>query len=56
MSRLIWVRKARNWMASRKVLMETRRHLRRLTDHQLKDIGISRHEALTESRKPFWKS
>ena len=31
-----------------------RRQLRRLSDHQLKDIGISRGEAINEADKPFW--
>jgi len=32
-----------------------RRELLRLPDHVLKDIGISRAEALNEAEKPFWK-
>jgi len=32
-----------------------RRELLRLPDHVLKDIGISRAEALSEAGKPFWK-
>jgi uncharacterized protein YjiS (DUF1127 family) len=31
-----------------------RRQLRELTDSQLKDIGVSRVDALQEARKPFW--
>jgi uncharacterized protein YjiS (DUF1127 family) len=31
-----------------------RRALRELSDHVLKDIGISRAEAEREGRKPFW--
>ncbi len=27
-----------------------------LSDHMLKDIGVSRSEAEHESRKPFWRS
>ena len=34
----------------------TRISLRHLDDHLLKDVGISRHEALKESRLPFWTS
>jgi uncharacterized protein YjiS (DUF1127 family) len=32
-----------------------RRALRHLDDHLLRDIGISRQEALKEARKPFWR-
>jgi len=32
-----------------------RRELLRLPDHVLKDLGISRAEALNEAGKPFWK-
>jgi uncharacterized protein YjiS (DUF1127 family) len=31
-----------------------RRALSMLTDHQLKDIGISRADAVREAAKPFW--
>ncbi|MBP2292204.1 DUF1127 domain-containing protein [Azospirillum rugosum] len=26
-----------------------------MTDRELRDIGITRYEALTEARKPFWR-
>jgi uncharacterized protein YjiS (DUF1127 family) len=32
-----------------------RRTLLELNDHMLKDIGISRCEAMLEGRKPFWR-
>lgn len=32
-----------------------RRALRLLTDAELKDIGISRVDALQEASKPFWR-
>lgn len=34
----------------------SRRQLRQLDDRALKDIGISRAEALAEARKPFWRA
>ena len=32
----------------------TRKHLARLDDHMLRDIGIERDAAYTEARRPFW--
>ncbi len=32
-----------------------RRQLARLDAHQLRDIGISREQALAEARRPFWE-
>ena len=31
-----------------------RRHLARLDDHLLRDIGIARHEAEAEASRPVW--
>ncbi|MDX1452498.1 MAG: DUF1127 domain-containing protein [Oleiphilaceae bacterium] len=42
---LLWQRRAR-----------TRRQLRAMNDHLLKDIGLSRYEAEAEGRKHFWRS
>jgi uncharacterized protein YjiS (DUF1127 family) len=33
----------------------SRRDLMRLNEHQLKDIGLSRHDAESEWQKPFWQ-
>ncbi len=32
-----------------------RAQLRALGDRELRDIGISRYDALEEARKPFWR-
>ncbi len=32
-----------------------RAHLASLDDHRLKDLGISRAEAVREAAKPFWR-
>ncbi|MGK9236672.1 DUF1127 domain-containing protein [Inquilinus limosus] len=32
-----------------------RRMLESLDDHQLRDLGLSRAEALREARRPFWR-
>ena len=34
----------------------TRRDLRRLTDHMLRDIGLEPFVALQEAAKPFWRA
>ncbi|MGH6896953.1 MAG: DUF1127 domain-containing protein [Geminicoccaceae bacterium] len=31
-----------------------RRHLQYLSDHMLRDIGLSRADVLAEADKPFW--
>ncbi|MFC6672332.1 DUF1127 domain-containing protein [Marinobacterium aestuariivivens] len=33
----------------------SRRQLQMLDDHMLKDIGISRADAVREADKPFWR-
>ena len=33
----------------------SRRQLLRLNEYQLRDIGIDRHTAEEEARKPFWR-
>lgn len=33
-----------------------RHALRRLNDHYLRDIGLTRHEAMIECDKPFWRA
>lgn len=35
---------------------QQRRKLKDMTDEQLRDIGVSRIEALTEGCKPFWRA
>jgi uncharacterized protein YjiS (DUF1127 family) len=32
-----------------------RRHLQDLSDHMLRDIGLSRADVLAETDKPFWR-
>ncbi|WP_343715880.1 DUF1127 domain-containing protein [Inquilinus sp.] len=33
----------------------TRRQLDALTDHELRDLGLDRGDALREAAKPFWR-
>lgn len=35
-------------------VIEQRRKLARLTQHQLDDMGISRGDAMREAARPFW--
>ena len=42
---LTWLERARQ-----------RRQLRELSDHMLRDIGLTRADAWAESEKPFWRS
>ena len=41
---LIWLERARQ-----------RRQLRELSDHMLRDIGVTSADAWAESEKPFWR-
>jgi uncharacterized protein YjiS (DUF1127 family) len=41
---LIWLERARQ-----------RRQLAQLSDHMLRDIGLTRADAWAESEKPFWR-
>jgi uncharacterized protein YjiS (DUF1127 family) len=36
--------------------MESRRELAELSDRELRDIGITRVDALGEAEKPFWRA
>jgi len=38
------------------VRRRSRQHLAQLSAHQLKDIGITAHDAYVESTLPFWRS
>jgi uncharacterized protein YjiS (DUF1127 family) len=60
-----WLPGTEHWRASALAAIPTvalwlergrsRRVLAMLDDHQLRDIGISRADALRESAKPFWR-
>jgi uncharacterized protein YjiS (DUF1127 family) len=38
-----------------RILKRTRRQLAELDDRQLRDVGLTRGQALGEHSKPFWK-
>lgn len=44
-----------NALAAWQQRIESRRHLLELDDRLLRDIGISRYDALREAAKPFWR-
>lgn len=39
------------WMAR----AQSRKHLQKITDDQLEDCGLTRHEIEVECAKPFWQ-
>ena len=41
-------------MRARLLKQRSRRHLRHLSDDQLRDIGVTRDQALIEASKPIW--
>lgn len=51
---LFWVRHGLVRLARWQQLARERESLRHLDERTLRDIGVSRHEALKEARRPFW--
>ena len=52
-------RSDRNWIALVKMWwrrMEDRRTLATMSDQSLRDIGITRCDAMNEASKPFWRA
>ncbi len=43
-----------SWLDEKLERRRSRRLLQELSDHQLRDIGISRADAFEEGRRPFW--
>jgi len=42
------------WLEDKLEKRRSRRVLRDMSDHQLKDIGLSRADAAKEAARPFW--
>jgi uncharacterized protein YjiS (DUF1127 family) len=55
LSRQISLRALPGWIRALVARWRQRRLLEELDDRSLRDIGISRSEALAEARKPFWR-
>ncbi|HRD50029.1 MAG: DUF1127 domain-containing protein [Candidatus Competibacter sp.] len=51
-----WLTTALIWLRERYVVYRQRRALLALDAAMLKDIGISRADAVAEGSKPFWRS
>jgi uncharacterized protein YjiS (DUF1127 family) len=49
-----WVKRAVDAVLTWHERARERRQLMELSDHMLRDIGISRAEAFGEAEKPFW--
>lgn len=54
-SRTIWGTSLLRWCAQCSVRSRQRHALAQLDDRLLKDIGVTRRQALAEAGKPFWK-
>jgi uncharacterized protein YjiS (DUF1127 family) len=53
--RPVWKTRFLRWCAKCSARSRQRQALAQLDDDHLKDIGVTRQEAITEARKPFWK-
>ena len=42
------------WVARSMEVMRTRRHLSRLNDEALRDLGLTRADVAAECARPFW--
>jgi uncharacterized protein YjiS (DUF1127 family) len=51
-----WLEHALDLLAAWSERVRQRRELLRFDDHMLRDIGLSRADALAEADKPFWRA
>ncbi len=54
--RLAGVAILRGWLRRWSARRALSRDLPRMTDEMLADVGLSRQEAVAESRRPFWRA
>lgn len=50
-----WPARVIDWIAATHERARQRVVLAGLEDHRLRDIGVTRAEALAEARRPFWE-
>jgi uncharacterized protein YjiS (DUF1127 family) len=50
-----WLRRLLRWAATCRDRARQRQQLAQMTCNQLKDIGLTRWDALREVEKPFWR-
>ena len=53
--RPVWTTRFLLWCAECSARSQQRQALAQLDDDHLRDIGVTRQEAIAEARKPFWK-
>jgi uncharacterized protein YjiS (DUF1127 family) len=53
--RPVWGTRFLGWCARCSARSRQRQALAQLDDHLLKDIGVTRQQAIAEAGKPFWK-
>jgi uncharacterized protein YjiS (DUF1127 family) len=51
-----WIRRAADVVLVWHQRARERRQLLELSDHMLRDIGISRSDAIGEAERPFWRA
>jgi uncharacterized protein YjiS (DUF1127 family) len=51
----VWEIRFLRWYARCSARSRQRQALAQLDDHLLKDIGVTRQQAIAEAAKPFWK-
>lgn len=51
----LWLRRAADLLLTWHERARQRRQLRTLSDHILRDIGLTRADVLAETSKPFWR-
>lgn len=47
----LWLRSMAKWRTNRRI----RRHLATLPDHLLRDVGLTREQAIREAERWFWQ-
>ena len=51
----LWLRRAADLLLTWHARSRQRRQLLSLSDHMLRDLGLSRADVMAEASKPFWR-